>query len=280
MEERQHLNLSVICPFKDKAKMTAQCIDSFFKYGPSVKEIILVSNNSEVGELRSVKSAVKKYPNVKVLEYNHPFNYQKINNWAVDRATGEYLLFLNNDTELVKESVGLLEKMHKKAALQDVGMVGCLLLYGDGRTIQHAGVFLRPGLQGDHLYVGQPLKKVLANPKSLQYPYDVLKARPLTAVTGAVQLIEKKKFLAVEGFDERFIICGGDVDLCIRLNERGYQTWYIGGHSYIIHKESQSRSFKPIPYDDFYYSYLSYMKGYDVKVGDPFLPEVTRGSYE
>ena len=79
----------------------------------------------------------------------------------------------------------------------------------------------------------------------------------------------------IEQYDERFIIGGGDVDLCIRLNKMGYQTWYVSG-GYILHKESQSRRQISIPYSDFYWSYLSYITGYDVEVGDPFLPEITK----
>ncbi len=166
--------------------------------------------------------------------------------------------------------------MLQKAAEPDVGMAGCLLLYGDKRTIQHAGVFLKPGLQGDHLYAGKLYKNALSSVGTEEFPYDIRESRPLTAVTGAVQIIERKKFDAVTGFDERFIICGGDVDLCIRLNKKGYQSWYVAG-GYIIHKESQSRSYKPVPYIDFFHSYNSYIQGFDVKVGDPFLPKITEG---
>lgn len=269
------LDISVVVPFKDKAKMTLDCVRSFFKYGPEVKEILLVSNNSSAVELYKIKDGVSQWPTVHILEYNNPFNYHKINNWAVKHTKGKYILFLNNDTELTKNSRGLLEDMYDKSLQPDVGMVGCLLLYGDQKTIQHAGVFLRPGLQGDHMYVGQPLLKAIKETGSDKFPYDVRQDRPLTAVTGAVQMIERKKFDAVRGFDEQFIICGGDVDLCIRLNKKGYQTWIKGGPRFIVHKESQSRAFKPIPYIDFYHSYKSYITGYDTKVGDPYLPKIT-----
>ncbi len=254
--------------------MTLDCIQSFFRYGPNVKEIVLVSNNSSDEELQLIKEGVADHQNITVLEYNQPFNYQKINNWAVKQSSGKFILFLNNDTELTPESVGVLEKMYKKATQKNVGMVGCLLLYGDRKTIQHAGVYLRPGLQGDHLYVGQLYRTVVREFGSEKFPYNIEESRPLTAVTGAVQIIERKKFDVVNGFDERFIICGGDVDLCIRLNKAGFQTWYVNG-GYIVHKESQSRAYKPVPFNDFYYSYKSYITGYDLKLGDPFLPKVT-----
>jgi GT2 family glycosyltransferase len=96
----------------------------------------------------------------------------------------------------------------------------------------------------------------------------------MTAVTGAVNIITRKKFNDVGMYDEHFIIGGGDVDLCIRLNKKGYQTWFVGG-GYILHKESQSRKRISIPYSDFYWSYLSYITAYDIAVGDPFLPKIT-----
>lgn len=275
MPVKHTLDISVIIPFKDKAKMTLQAVSTLLRYGPSVKEILLVSNNSSDVELTKIIEGIASLPNLALHIYDHPFNYQKINNWAVKHISGKFILFLNNDTEMTPKSVGLLEKMYDKASQPSVGMVGCLLMYGDQKTIQHAGVFLRPGLQGDHLYVGHLLKTALREAGSEKYPYDIRESRPLTAVTGAAQMIERKKFDAVKGFDERFIICGGDVDLCIRLNKAGYQTWYIGTIHYIVHKESQSRSYKPVPYIDFYYSYKSYITGYDTKIGDPFLPKIT-----
>lgn len=254
--------------------MTLDCVTSLRKYQPPIKEILLVSNGSGYHELSTIRQAVQSYGNVKVLEYNQPFNYQKINNWSVKQSSARFILFLNNDTEFTDASRGLVEKMYKKADKPDVGMVGCLLLYGDNRTIQHAGVFLKPGLQGDHLYVGRSYKTALKNAGTKDYPYNISHSRPLTAVTGAVQLIKRSKFDQVNGFDENFIICGGDVDLCIRLNKVGLQSWYVSG-GYILHKESQSRAQKPIPYEDFYCSYQSYMKAYDLLKGDPFVPKIT-----
>jgi GT2 family glycosyltransferase len=275
MDPNSVLDISVIVPFKDKASMTLDCVLSLRKFGPDVKEILLVSNNSSKTELETVQVAAAELDNVRVLVYDHPFNYQKINNWAAKQATGSVLFFFNNDTELKAQSVGLIERMHEMAQKPDVGMTGCLLLYGDGASIQHAGVFLLPKGQADHLYAGRRVNRAIASNRDRSiFPYDISEDRPLTAVTGAAQLIEAKKFWEVDGFDERFIICGGDVDLCIRLNNTGYQTWFVAG-GYIIHKESQSRAFKPIPYNDFYWSYLSYMKGFDFEHGDKFLPLIT-----
>lgn len=269
------LDIAVIIPFKDKAAMTLDCVKSLLKYGPAVTKIVLVSNNSSQNELEKVKTFIEQRKEaLTLLEYNRPFNYQKINNWAVKKSgKTRYIMFLNNDTELRNGSKGIIEKMCSKASNKNVGITGCLLLYGNEVTIQHAGVYLVPGGLADHLYVGKSYRRALAGGND--FPYDVKESRPLTAVTGAVNILERKKFEAVKGYDERFIICGGDVDLCIRMNQKGWQTWYVGG-GYILHKESQSRAHKPVPYNDFYYSYLSYVQGFDTKVGDPFLPKITK----
>jgi GT2 family glycosyltransferase len=260
-------------------KRQLECVASLFEYGPSVKEVLLISNNSSDEELAIIEDAIRQYANVRVLKYNHPFNYQKINNWAIAQAKGTTILMLNNDIELRKHSRGLLEAMYKKAQEANVGIVGCLLLYGNERLIQHGGIYLLPGGQADHLYVAKKYKKAVRKASSKQFPYDIQDNRPLTAVTGAAQMVRKDRFDVVKGFDDRFIICGGDVDLCLRMNAAGYQTWFIGGKfGYMLHKESQSRKFTPIPYSDFYWSYVSYCTGFDEKVGDPFLPKITKES--
>jgi len=255
--------------------MTLEAVGSLYTYGPAVKEILLISNNSKKEELDIIRAFMEKHDNIRLYEYNKPFNYQIVNNWAVSKSTGNTILFLNNDTELKPQSRGLIEEMYKKAHEPKVGIVGCLLLYGDQTFIQHAGVFLVSGGLADHMYVGERYSTVLAKGgKTAEYPYAIAD-RPMTAVTAAVNMVEKKKFLAVGGFDERFILCGGDVDLCIRLNHAGYQTWFhAGDKKYILHKESQSRAFKPVPFNDFYWSYLSYSTAYDPKTGDTFLPKI------
>jgi GT2 family glycosyltransferase len=273
------LDISVIVPFHNKAKMTLEAIRSLDKYGPKVKEILLISNSSTDDELQLIRAYMTKHDNVSLHEYNKPFNYQIVNNWAASLSTGKFILFLNNDTELRPNSRGLLEEMVKKASEPKVGMVGCLLLYGDEAYIQHAGVFLVSGGLADHMYVGEKYSTVLAQGgKTEKYPYSLTEDRPVTAVTGAVQLVERKKFDKVGGWNEDFYLCGGDVDLCLRLNRGGLQTWFVAskGKKYILHKESQSRPQMKIRDEDFYLSYLSYSQGYDPKIGDPFLPKICK----
>lgn len=269
------LNISVVIAFHNHAAMTIDCLKSLYKYGPALKEIIVISNNSSNSELERVQEYAKTTPNTRVLVWDHPFNYQKEYNWGVEQATGDYILMMNNDVELRPNSISLIERMQQKASQDDVGIVGCTLLYGDEKQIQHAGIFLMPEGLADHMYVRENYRLAIQNAGSKKFPYDITKDIPMTAVTGAVQLVERKKFNKIGKLDEKFIIGGGDVDICIRLNIAGYQTWFIGD-GYMLHKESVSRKFIPIPAEDFYNSYNSYIRGYDPAVGDPFLPEITK----
>lgn len=258
--------IDVVIPFNNSPGMTLDCIKSMHVFGGDlINEVLLVSNNSSRASVDEVSEGIKKYANVKIVEYNKPFNYQKINNWAIHKTMSETILMINNDTELVEASRGLLEEMYLKAQQPKVGMVGCLLLYGDQRHIQHAGVRLEPGGLAGHYYQKQMLSV---------FSDKVSSDKPLTAVTGAVSMIQRKKFEKVGGFDEKFIIGGGDVDLCIRLNKQGFQTWYVSGGNppkYILHKESISRKGLRMPYSDFYNSYKSYVLALDQdSLTDPF----------
>ncbi len=272
---KKDLDLSIVIAFHNHAKMTIRCLESIYEYGPNVKEIIVISNNSLPEEVEEVRKYTATTSNAKLLIWDFPFNYQKEYNWGVSQTTSSFVLMLNNDMELKPNSAGLIERMYEKAKEPDVGIVGCTLLYGDEKLIQHAGIFLMPEGLADHMYVRKAYREAIANAGSRQYPYDISTNIPMTAVTGAAQLVEKRKFEELGGFDEKFIVCGGDVDLCIRHNKAGYQTWFVGG-GYILHKESISRKFNPIPAEDFFNSYHSYIEGYDASVGDPFLPKITK----
>lgn len=260
--------LSVIIPFRDNSNITIDCINSLNKYAwEEIFEIILISNNSIYKELNRVRHAIGSFNKVKIFEYNRPFNYQKINNWGANKTKGDTLLFLNNDTEFVSKSKGLLKEMIRKSKESQAGAVGCLLLYGDGENIQHAGVFLKPNNMADHLFIRKKYNSFRFNDN---YPLD--ESREVTAVTGAALIVNKKKFDKVGGFDEEFVICGGDVDLCIRMNNIGFQSWYVSGGKYILHKEKMTRANNKIPYIDYVKSYRSYITAYDFDKGDKFLP--------
>jgi GT2 family glycosyltransferase len=266
------LDISVIIPFKNHAGMTVKCIESLLQFGEPMKEILLINNGSSEEELKVISEAADQIDSVSVINYDHPFNYQKINNFAAKHASGSVLFLLNNDIELTEKSKGLIRAMYEKAQEAKTGAVGCVLLYGDGYTIQHAGVYLVPGGTADHLYTRQPFSRVKKLIKQNKLPYDIAKNMRLTAVTAAAVMVECKKFDQIGGMNEKFIIGGGDVDLCLRLEDEGYDTWLVGfNHGYMLHKESMSRSHLSIPYSDFCESYKIYIKHFDINHGDLYL---------
>ena len=263
--------LSVIIPYYNKYELTSACVDSFIKYNPNLDyEIILIDNNSDLQTVEKINSTYGKIKNMHLVSFPYPFNFQKINNWGVGISHGDILYFLNNDTQFVEQSIGLMEKMIAKSKESDIGAVGSLMVYEDNETIQHAGVYLRPEPNADHIFMGRKMSD-LQNDSSIEKEYNYFTDRQVTGVTAAGLMVEKKKFLEIGGFQEKFIVCSGDIDLCINLYLAGYKTWYIGSH-YILHKESQSRKGSLIPISDFTEGYKSYSRIYDDEKGDLFTP--------
>jgi len=265
------LDLSIIIPFKDKSELTLPCVHSLIKYNPGiVKEIVLISNNSSQKELDKVRDAVKDYPEVKIFVEDIPFNFQTLNNIGAKKSSGKVIMMLNNDTEFVPQSVGLLEYMYNKALEPSTGAVGAVLVYEDKRTIQHAGVYLLPGGTADHLYIGRNLKAILRDESRR---FNIAKDLQVSAATAAVLMISRKHFNEIDGMDENFIVGGGDVDICLRLEKAGYKNFVAGAdNGIIIHKESKTRDVSSLPYSDFCVSYDSYIDFFDITKGDPHLP--------
>lgn len=140
------MKVSVIVPFKDKVDLTRDCFVSFLEVNRDISsEIFLVDNNSQIKSCEEIKRIANDYNNVQVLSYPYPYNFQKICNFGASESDGEILYFLNNDTEFIPESHGLLARMVEKSTEPQIGAVGSLLLYEDRVTVQHAGVFYQPG---------------------------------------------------------------------------------------------------------------------------------------
>ena len=227
--------ISIIIPIKDKAKMTRRCIDSIYnKCTYKNFEIILVDNNSnEKDTFDMIEEYKNKYDNFKSIRLECPFNYSYINNEASKICTGEYLLFLNNDTEVINEDI--LEWMLGYASLDHVGCVGIKLLYPD-KLVQHAGVVLGYGGVAGHIYV-----TASDNDNGLfgrlVMPYDY------TAVTAACLMISKKKFESVGGFDEKLKVALNDVDLNLKVLAKGYYNVCLSNVT-MYHYESKSRGYE------------------------------------
>jgi len=223
--------VSIIIPFKDRADLLRTCVESLLKLSTWPEyEILLVDNKSEEADTIGLIDRLTEHPRIRVIEFPRAFNYPAANNNAAAEAAGAYLLFLNNDTQVL--TADWIEELVGYAAQPGVGAVGAKLLYPNGR-IQHAGVVVgMPGLAG-HLFAG--VHEVTVDPYYTSY------ARNTSAVTSACLAISREAFERVGGFDEQFTLAGADVDLCLRLLRAGYRN-VINPAAQLIHVERVSRA--------------------------------------
>jgi GT2 family glycosyltransferase/glycosyltransferase involved in cell wall biosynthesis len=241
--------VSIIVPFKDKPKFLERLVHGLLN-GTDYQnyELILISNNSVEPETHSFLEQLND-KRIRKLFWNKPFNYPAINNFAASRAKGDLLLFLNNDIEVVVPD--WLDELIGQAQRPEVGAVGAKLLFPNG-SIQHAGVVLALGG-----FAGHPFAKL---PENAWTAFgSPTWTRNYLAVTSACLMIRRELFEEIQGFDEQFILCGSDVDLGLRLVERGKRIVYTP-HAKLVHHESATRSAGTIPTNDFWISFLSYRK--------------------
>lgn len=206
--------VSLVIPTRDNGKMLRRCVDSILSrtsYRPF--ELLLLDNDTREAEARSYLSEVAGRPEVRVLSWDHPFNWSAINNFGASQASGDLLGFLNNDMEVT--SPDWLEELIRWAQRPEVGVVGTLLVRGDG-SVQHAGVAL--GLGG---VAGHPWERMAEDDDSVAGP--AFAYRDVLAVTGACQMIRRGVFAELGGFDEGFVTLFSDVELCLRAWRRGYR---------------------------------------------------------
>ena len=232
--------ISIIIPTKDNVKVLKKCIDSIFKYTKyNNYEIIIVNNNSTENSTYDYFEIIKKMNNIEILDYEKDFNFSAINNFAVEKAKGDYILFLNNDTEIISEN--WLDSLLKQAQRKEVGAVGCKLLYPN-ETIQHAGLVLGMGM---HKIAGQPHQHFPRS--SYGYMGRVAIIHDVSAVTAACIMMRKEVFEEVGGFDEiNLAVAYNDIDLCLRLKQLGYLIVYTP-YAELYHHESLSRGFEDSP---------------------------------
>lgn len=256
---RGHPLVSIIVPFKDKPELLDQLLRSLLPITRYTNyEILLISNNSSRPETFALLDA-QTDPRIRKLTWNHPFNYSAICNYGASEAKGELLLFLNNDIEIVDP--GWMEELIGQAQRPEVGAVGPKLLFPDG-TLQHAGVVL--GLNGfaGHTFAQMP------DVQEQWTPFGHHNwTRNYLAVTGACVMMRRRVFEQLGGYDERFLICGSDVELCLRMIEGGLRVIYTPWTK-LIHHESASRRTLAIPENDFWRSFAAYRRY--LERGDPY----------
>jgi len=226
--------ISIIIPTKDKCHLLERCIESIeVKSTYKNFEILIIDHESSSSDTIDFLSRTQH----RVLPYSGPFNFSAINNFAVQQTNGEYLLFLNNDTEIV--SGDWMECLLEHAQRHEVGAVGCKLLYPN-RKIQHAGVILgmspdrNTGIAG-HWYQGVPYDNA-------GYFNLINTIRNYSAVTGACMMVSKEKFFSVGGFEPALAVCFNDVDFCLKLIKENYWNVFTP-YAELIHHESASRGY-------------------------------------
>jgi GT2 family glycosyltransferase len=222
--------VSVIVPTRNRIELLETCLKGLERTDYPDFEVIVVDNDSD--DLATLAYLGKLDPaRYRVLRHPGPFNFSALNNRAAKLATGELLCLLNNDIEVL--DARWLTTMVRQALRPEVGAVGAQLLYPDGR-IQHAGVVM--GICGGAAHAHRFL---------LPYEEGYFRRHVLpqfvSAVTAAVIVVRRNCYDAVGGMDEKkFPVAFNDVDLCLRLNARGWQTLYEP-RATLIHHESVSR---------------------------------------
>lgn len=227
--------ISVVIANKDHRKDLERCITSIMEKSTYENyEIIVVENGSGEPEIFEYYESLKERENIRVVSFDcgGSFNYSAVNNFGVENARGDYILLLNNDTQVI--TVNWMEELLMYAQREDVGAVGAKLYY-ENKTIQHAGVVLGLGAHrtAGHSHYGQ-------HRENLGYMGRLCYAQNVSAVTGACLLVKKKLFEEAGGLDTGFAISLNDVDFCLKLRQMGLLNVFTP-FAELYHFESISR---------------------------------------
>lgn len=223
--------VTIIVPFRDRIDMLERCVARVLETVPNRMEVEMLLVDNESGPISDrFLELIREKTNVEILKFSGGFNFSAINNFAAEKARGEFLLFLNNDTYPISDD--WLVRMIRMAEQKHVGAIGACLLYSDG-TIQHAGVMLGRNI-AVHAFMG-----FRADDAAFIDHYR--RPRRWSAVTAACMMTPRKLFLEAGGFDAlEFPIAYNDVDYCLRLGKRGMEIW-VDPDVRLYHYESVSR---------------------------------------
>jgi len=231
--------VSIIIPTRDHADDLERCLTSVFAKSTYRNIEVVILDNGSVNHDTAVCFAKWKAlepSRLKVVPHDVPFNYSEINNFAVRQSTGDIVLLLNNDTEVIAPQ--WIEAMLEQAQRPSVGCVGAKLLYEDD-TIQHAGVVMRIGGVAGHSHRFYD--------RDAPGYYHILKTvNNYSAVTAACLMIRREVWDQLGGLDEKLTVAFNDVDFCLRVRDAGYRNVYVP-HAELYHYESKSRGFDDTP---------------------------------
>ena len=232
-QRTENAKISILIPSKNKANVLSACLHSIFEKSSYKNfEVIVIDNgSSEADVFRLYATMDEKYPE----QFNYylhdiPFNFSSLINHGRSKATGDFLLLLNNDTEVITED--WMEAMIEFAQRTTTGVVGCKLLYPND-TIQHAGVVIGMGGAAGHSFVQEQRN-------AASYFNYINSISNYSALTAACIMIKATVFDEANGFEENFSVEYNDIDFCLRVKELGYHNVYLP-HVELYHHESLSR---------------------------------------
>lgn len=230
--------ISVVIPNKDHHQDLDLCLRSILERAAyrNLEFIIVENNSTEPETFRYYERIQKEYNQVSVVTWEREFNYSAINNFGAGFAEGDYLLFLNNDTEIINP--GIFEEMLGFCQREEVGIVGARLLYQDD-TIQHAGVVVGFGGIAGHTFIG-------LHQAENSYFHRAMCAQDYSAVTAACMLTKASLFWQVGGFTEELAVAFNDIDYCMKVREAGKLVVYAP-YAAMYHYESKSRGLEDTP---------------------------------
>lgn len=228
---RDEALISIVIPNKDEKETLEKCLRSIAEKSTYKNyEIIIVENNSVTDEIFAYYRELKKKNNIQIAVWEGAFNYSAINNYGVSLAKGQYIVFLNNDIEVIAPD--WMEEMLGHCQRPEVGAVGARLYYPDD-TIQHAGCILGIGGIAGHMFVGMPRERT-------GYMHKAALQQDLSAVTAACMMVKAKAFQEAGGFTEELAVAFNDIDLCLKIRRQGYLVAY-DPYVEMYHYESKSR---------------------------------------
>ena len=256
--------VSVLIPNKDHADDLTRCLDSLYARGghENIEVLVLENNSTEAETFALYEQLPARYPGCRVLHYKGGFNFSAINNFGAKAATGDYLLLLNNDIEILSD--GFVREMLSYAQRPDVGAVGAKLYYPDD-TIQHGGVLMGINGSAGHSHKSYPRTAV-------GDLYRLVTTQNYMAVTGACLMTKTALWNILGGLDEqKFAVAYNDVDYCLKLWEQGLLNVYTP-RAEAYHYESKSRGLDTLSENakryerekaNFYAKYQRYIDNYD-----------------
>ncbi len=226
--------VSIIIPNKDEAETLRTCINSILTRTTwSEYEIIVVENNSTTEAIRDYYRELEAVPQVKVITWPREFNYSAINNFGVSHSSGQYIVLLNNDTEIITGD--WLQEMMGICSRPEVGIVGAKLFYPD-ETIQHAGVVMKLAGCCGHVFYGAEKE----DPGSYARATVI---QNFSAVTAACLMCRRQVWDRLGGLSTEFQVAYNDVDFCLRAREAGYLVTFTP-YAQAYHYESKSRGYE------------------------------------